>query len=499
MKIFDLLKLATFIICPALLFINSCSLVKGNLLNNTELTAFYSDNNFSNQLPVPEIVKGSNVSLTTQRTTSPVNGNSIGVLGYHKGILGPTIVAERGEQVSINLKNNLEEETNIHWHGLMIPAIMDGHPENIVKSGDSFNYLFKVDQRAGMYWYHPHPHKNTAKQAYLGLAGVFLVADPEEKRLNLPSGSNEVPLVIQDKRLNGSSLTYNPNQNDIMTGFMGKDIIVNGVASPVLNVSTRFYRLRVLNGSNSRVYNLAFSNNSTFTIIGSDGGLLAAPEKINSLMLGPGERADILVDFSAYNTGTEIYLQSNPFSGSDAQGKETFKIMKFKVSVRENNNFILSSVLSSYKQIPASAATKTRKFDIKGMNMPGGHGNMGNMMGGMGMNMPMHTINGKTFDMDRIDETVKGGTTEIWEFDNTQGDEIHPMHLHGVQFQVLGRKGGRNGLISTEKGFKDTVLLMPREKVRVIMTFPDNKGKFLVHCHNLEHENDGMMLNFLIN
>ncbi|MBC7473721.1 MAG: multicopper oxidase domain-containing protein, partial [Candidatus Sericytochromatia bacterium] len=328
MKIPNLRKLSTLTFCTAIVLINSSYDANSSpkkLIKANSFSTLYKD--FSNPLVFPEVVRGINtVSLTAQKTTLKVGGNNINVLGYHNGILGPTIVAEKGEQVNINFKNNLDEETNIHWHGLIIPANMDGHPDNIVKPSNSFNYSFKINQRAGMYWYHPHPHNKTAKQAYLGLAGVFLVTDPEEKKLNLPSGAFEVPLVIQDKRLNDKSLKYNPSKNDIMTGFMGKDIMVNGIISPFLNVSTGYYRLRVLNGSNARVYNLAFSNNSKFTVIGSDGGLLVVPEAVNSLMLSPGERADILIDFSTYKTGTKIYLQSNIFSGSDTQGKESFKI-----------------------------------------------------------------------------------------------------------------------------------------------------------------------------
>jgi blue copper oxidase len=154
-----------------------------------------------------------------------------------------------------------------------------------------------------------------------------------------------------------------------------------------------------------------------------------------------------------------------------------------------SKSFSLPSTLSSIPSIPPATAIKTRMFDIAGLIMggSGGHGAMGR-----------HSINGKTFDMERIDETVRAGTTEIWEFDNMMGDEFHPMHIHGVQFQVLERMGGRNELIATEKGWKDTVLLMPGEKVRLIMTFPLYTGTFVFHCHNLEHEDDGMMLNFEI-
>jgi blue copper oxidase len=205
-------------------------------------------------------------------------------------------------------------------------------------------------------------------------------------------------------------------------------------------------------------------------------------------MLGPGERLDILVDFSGLSVGNEIYLVSTKFSEFNVQGRQSFNLMKFTVERTSSSNFTLPSSLSTINSLSPAQSVKTRTLDIAQMiGGEGGHGGMGR-----------HSINGKIFEMDRVDETVSAGTTEIWEFDNSAGDEIHPMHIHGVQFQVLERIGGRNKIIASEKGWKDTILLMPGEKVRIIMTFPDYTGIFVFHCHNLEHEDDGMMLNYQI-
>ncbi len=449
---------------------------------------------FDVSLPIPSVVNGQS-SLTAQNTTHSIfKAKSSKVLGYQPGsILGPTILLNSGSSVNLNLQNSLSEPTNIHWHGLIIPANMDGHPEDIAQPGSSFNYNFSVSQRAGMYWYHPHPHGFTAKQAFKGLAGVFVVNDTEEQALNLPSGAFEIPLVIQDKRIFPDyALDYSPQMGEVMTGYMGQYITVNGVYSPYLNVNKRNYRIRVLNGSNGRIYNIALSNNASFAVIGSDGGLLASPQTASSLILGPGERADLIVGFSSYSLGTDLFLISKTFSAGEAQGIQEFKMMKFTVSQNDTDTFSLPGTLSVINLIPESSATKTRTFSISnaGMGM-GGHGGMG------GMNMKgMHKINDKTYDASRIDESVQAGATEIWVFDNSTGDEPHPMHIHGIQFQVLDRTGGRNVLIPTENGWKDTVIVMPGEKVRTIMTFHQNKGKYVVHCHNLEHEDDGMMLQF---
>ena len=442
---------------------------------------------FNTPLTFPDVVTG-NVSMVAKANNATLVGNSpSSVLGYGEGILGPTIKVDAGAEVNVNFRNQLSEATNIHWHGLVVPENMDGHPKDLIQSGDTYNYTFPIAQRAGTNWYHPHPHGRTASQVFNGLAGFFIINDQEERALDLPSGEQELLLVIQDKRFNNGQLNYSPSMMDTMTGYLGDQVLVNGKSAPFYDVANRHYRLRILNGSTARVYHIAFSDNLSFVVIGSDGGLLPQPVTVNSLLLGPGERADILVNFKGLIPGKEIYLTSNNFNGG-VQGRQAFKIMKFVISRQENESFVLPGQLSSITPIPIDAAVKTRQFVIQGA-MSGPHGNMGT---------GMHTINNKVFDMNRIDETVNAGTTEIWEFDNSGGDEIHPMHIHGVQFQVISRIGGRNSLIPTEKGWKDTVLVMPKEKVRVIMTFPQEKGVFVFHCHNLEHEDDGMMLNYEI-
>lgn len=448
-----------------------------------------TEGSFTRLLPIPNTVTGA-TSLTAQATNTNINGNSFSVLGYQSGgILGPTIRANTGTNANINFQNNLSEKSNIHWHGLKIPADMDGHPEAIVNVGSNFNYQFTINQRAALNWYHPHPDGATARQAFQGLAGLFIVNDAEEAALNLPSGIYEIPLVIQDKRLTSSGIAYNPTSMEVMTGYMGETILVNGEASPFTEIATRFYRLRILNGSNARIYNLALSNNADLIVIGNDGGLLKNPVTIKNILLSPGERLDVLVNFSGLSIGTEVFLENKIFDNAgSAQGKQGFKILKFKITQTVNDSFNVPASLSSINSIPASAAARTRNFVLSVMQMSGGM----NMTG-------MHQINGKTYNKNRIDETVTANATEIWEFDNSQGDEPHPVHLHGVHFQVLERTGGRGQLIASEKGWKDTVLILPQEKVKLIIPFASLTGIFVFHCHNLEHEDDGMMLQYQLN
>jgi blue copper oxidase len=434
---------------------------------------------------------GVNQTLTAQKTTAVINNNSIPVLGYQpNSLLGPTFKINKGDAVNILLQNNLSEHTNIHWHGLKIPALMDGHPDQLANAGGSFRYQFTINQRAGLSWYHPHPHDKTGKQVFQGLAGMFIINDAEEAALNLPAGQFELPMIIQDKRISATGISYSPSMEEVMAGYLGDSVLVNGTVSPVTNVATRFYRLRILNGSNARIYNLALSNNADLTIIGNDGGLLSRPLTVKNILLSPGERLDVLVNFSGLTLGTEVFLVSKEFGNAgDAQGKQAFNIMKFKVAIAATDTFTIPALLSNFASIPTSSAIKTRTFEIS--NAMEHHGVP--MNNGMSMR---HRINGKLYDNNRVDETVQKNTNEVWVFDNSKGDEPHPMHLHGVFFQVFQRTGGRGVLIESEQGWKDTVLVMPGETVKVLVPFENNVGKFVFHCHNLEHEDDGMMLQY---
>lgn len=440
------------------------------------------DGEFVTALKIPANVNATSPLSAQAGRDTLATASEVAVLGYGNGLLGPTIRIQKDQNVNINFTNKLAEHTNIHWHGFVIPAAMDGHPDHMISPSESFNFQFNVNQQAGTNWYHPHLHGLTGKQVTQGLSGLFIVESEEEKALNLPGGDHEIPLIIQDKRLNSNgTIKYNPTMMEVMTGFMGDTILVNGTYKPFLEVATRFYRFRVLNGSTARIYNLAMSNGAEFYVIGSDGGILPKPERVKNLLLSSGERADILVDFSGVEVGKMVYLVNETFSGmGDAQGKQTFKIMSFNVKGAENDDFMLPPSLLPFTEL--KGASKTRPFKLS-MSMD--H----NSAGGM------HQINGKTFKSDRIDELVDFGATEIWEFDNATGDEAHPMHVHGVHFQVVSRTGGRNTILPQERGWKDTVLVAPKEKVQVIMKF-EQKGKFVLHCHNLEHEDDGMMLNF---
>jgi FtsP/CotA-like multicopper oxidase with cupredoxin domain len=393
---------------------------------------------------------------------------------------------------------------------------MDGHPRYAIAPGESFEYDFQVINRAGMYWFHPHPHQLTGTQVYYGLAGLFIVSDDEEAALGLPAGEYDLPLVIQDRTFDSQNeMVYLANgMMDSMIGFLGDTILVNGAPNAVLDVRASAYRLRLLNGSNSRIYKLAWQDSTPLTVIATDGGLLEAPVTRDYITLAPGERVELWADFSG-RTGSEMRLVSLPFSGFDNGGGmmgggfslpngAPFDILRLIVGEKGADVLPLPAKLSNIARHRAEDAVNRnnpRSFTLA--------------MQGMA-----HTINGSVFEMDSVaqNEIVQLGDLEIWEFANLEGggggmgmgmmnmQMPHPMHIHGVQFQILGRELAQgNELIYQElstgfvdDGWKDTVLVMPGEKVQVLVRFENYAGTFLYHCHNLEHEDAGMMRNYKI-
>ena len=270
----DFLKYSSLVSLSTLIpvwLLEACK--KSKTMDMVAQPIYVTEGGFNTILTILPILTG-NIVLNAKQTSSVIiGGKSSNVFGFHDSILGPIIKANSGQTVNVSFTNHLADKTNIHWHGVIVPPNMDGHPENLINAGSSFNYTLPLNQRAGTSWYHPHPHGDTAHQVFMGLASMFIINDAEEQALNLPSGNYELPLIIQDKRLYPDySLNYSPSLPEVGSGYMGQYITVNGVNSPYHNVSTKFYRLRIINASNARVLNFALSNNANFYIIGSDGG-----------------------------------------------------------------------------------------------------------------------------------------------------------------------------------------------------------------------------------
>jgi FtsP/CotA-like multicopper oxidase with cupredoxin domain len=435
--------------------------------------------------------------------------------------LGPVIRLRRGQRVRVRFRNRLDEPSIVHWHGLDVPELADGHPRLAVDSGGEYVYDFEVTNRAGTYWYHPHPHRRTGAQVYDGLAGMLIVSDPEEDALGLPSGDGELRCVIQDRRFDAANrLIYATDEPaggmgrgrgmamgrggmgpmmSTMSGWLGDRMLVNGLVEPTYDVSRRTYRVRLLNGSNARTYKLAWSDGSPMTIIGSDGGLLERPRTLQTVTLAPAQRADLLLDLSSHPAGAEVQLRSLGFpadqAGSVGMMSQTtpvpqgapLTLMTLRVSRTEGPRFKIPERLSTHDFRPAPSAP-VRRIPLTFMQMA-------------------WFMGGRVFDMTNVaaEETVAPGSTHIWEFVNTPNPMgmimAHPIHIHGPQFRVLSRTGGAdNGLRAgiVDEGWNDTVLVLPGETVRVQITFSRHTGLYLYHCHILEHEDMGMMRNFRI-
>jgi len=382
------------------------------------------------------------------------------VLAYNGRFPGPTWVARSGDWVTVRLQNGLSQPTITHWHGLTPDYWNDGGPRISIAPGELYDYNFPVAQRAGLNFYHPHPHMLTGEQVCLGLAGAFIVRDAEEDALNLPAGAYEVPLVIRDASFdNQGNLAYNPTSS----GFSGKFPLVNGTLRPMLNVDKGMYRFRVLNGANARVFRLALSTGAPFTVIGNDGGLLRAPVSLSQLDLGMGERVDLLVDFSSLGAGQSVVLRCL---------SAKWNLVQFVGTGATGIAYAPPTALSTIQPL-TGPTSPTRSFSFDGMSR----------------------INGLQYDMDRIDFTVPFGTIERWRF-KTGGNAPHPVHVHGASFQIVSRTGGRGRLFPWEGGWKDTVLLNDKETVDVLIRFDRYRGLYVMHCHQLEHESMGMMANF---
>lgn len=427
----------------------------------------------------PELQAGENLILQTSNI-EVWPGTTTQVIALNNSYPNPTIKVKKGDNFSVVFNNQHNEEATIHWHGLLVPEIMDGHPKDAVLPGQSYTYSFPITQRAGTYFYHSHAHHLTAKHVYKGFAGFFIIEDDNELTLGLPSGEFDVPLLIQDRRsANIPQFTYQPNMMDIMNGYLGDVPLINGTPNAYLEVHKTLYRFRLVNGSNARIYKLAFSDNSPFWIISTDAGLKDEAIQVNEVFLAPGERLEILFDFSSYQVGNSIRMISQSFNGGSGQGIQ-MDLLRFDIIGNISSGGVIPQSLPIINYYDINDSLRTRTFTLSQNMMTNG----------------MHRINNLTFDLNRIDEIVNKSELEEWKIVNTT-NEFHPMHVHGVMFQVYSRNGNTN-LAANDEGWKDTVLVFPNETVSTLIKFVDYTGIYLLHCHNLEHETDGMMLNIRI-
>jgi len=449
----------------------------------------------SRPLPIPNLLTGKDINgkkvydLVMQRgSVEFVPNKKTSTFGYNGNILGPTLQMLKGDEVAINVTNRLGEPSTTHWHGIHLPAAMDGGPHQRIEDGNTWQAHYPIINNAGTYWYHPHLMGHTGRQVYQGLAGLFIIKDPKSE-LALPDqyGIDDIPLIVQDKILNAEGLFNYP---DVFTGVKGDHFLVNGAVNPNFAAPAQIVRFRILNGSNARFYNFGFSDNRQFYQICTDGGLLEKPVNLTRLRLTPGERAEILVDFSGQEN-SQVRLMSysseldyfNPMFLKNSLDETNFDIMDISVGSAAAKPITTVPVsLTTINRLQESQVNRHRSFVLEMK-----------IFGKMKMK-----INGQNMDINRIDETVKLNDIEIWEIIN-DCDLPHPFHVHDIQFLILTINGSPPP--ENERGWKDTVLVKAHEKVRIISKFDvysDPKLPYMYHCHILEHEDAGMMGQFIV-
>lgn len=477
----------------------------------------------ANPLKMPALLRGDlqagtrhyNLAMQSGQTQF-FPGLNTATYGLNGSYLGPTLKLQNGEQVAMHVRNGLNEVTTLHWHGLHVPARADGGPHQTIQPGSTWDADFSVMQRGGTFWYHSHTMGKTGEQVYRGLAGMIQLEDEDTVQDGLPSeyGVDDIPVIIQDKRFNrDGSLAYIGMHRDVMAGFTGNTLLVNGTLNAYFDAATDKLRLRLLNASNSRIYTLAFSDDRPFSIIGCGGSLLQTPLTQRQLILAPAERADIVVDLSDGRPTmlTNIPMPANsPFQTQGmmrnmlGNNDQPFDILELRPQSGAASSPALPGQLTTITPMQESSAVRTRRFVLNmmmGMGMMGGGGPGGRGPGGGGGGMNMNTpfsINGASMDMNVINERITMGDTEIWEIVNDTM-MTHPFHVHHSQFQILDRNGRPPA--AEERGYKDTVKVGPGETVRFIMrfeNFSDAERAYMYHCHILEHEDNGMMGQFLV-
>ncbi len=437
----------------------------------------------NNALPIPPLLEGVekngviHYDLTINKAKhSFFNGTLTNTYALNnQSYLGPTLKLEVGKEVSINFTNNLDEATTMHGHGMHVPAIMDGGVHQIIQPKQKWSARYTVKQYASTNWYHPHIMGKTAEHVYMGLAGLIIVEDSNSKSLNIPKdyGVDDIPLVLQDRKFTNAQLDYSPSRREIMQGYIGDTPLTNGAIEPFVEVENKEIRFRILNGSNASVYNLGFENGKSFKQIATDNAFLESPVTLTNLRLSPGERAEIIVDFSN-DFGKSILFKD--FNSNK-------KFLEVKVTKTATNITSTPNQLVTLTHLDPNNAQNTRRFTL----------DMSGRMGSMRL-----TINGKSMDKNRIDEHIPLNQVEIWEIENKMMIN-HNFHIHATHFEIIERND--KAPAPNERGYKDTVFLAGGDKVKLIVKmtdYQDAQNPYMYHCHFLEHEDNGMMGQFVV-
>lgn len=417
------------------------------------------------------------------------------VWGFDGLYPGPTIRATKDQPIIVRFVSQLPNTHSmdapptgkmypaVHLHGAMVAPQDDGHPRDSIPGVDSREYHYPNTQRGSTLIYHDHTHGETGRHVYHGLAGLYLIDDPEEERLGLPKGDFDIPLLIQDRLFNkDGSFGYALDSNSRETGMLGDRILVNGTVQPYFKVKRRKYRFRIVNASNARPYSLQLDPAGAFTQVGTGGALLPKPITLKMVELSPFQRADLVIDFSNYPGGSQVVLRncSDCLWCPNCSGPSSF-VMRFDVEGDAADDSKVPDGLSDWQNLPTDAQTVTRQFFLSRKSTPAG---------------PVWMINGRAYDMNNPPMVeVKNGAVEKWKFINQTGHP-HPIHIHLIQFQVLEINSVPQD--PSMHGWKDVMVAPPNGSMTLVARFQGHAGRYLFHCHNLEHEDLGMMADFNI-
>lgn len=485
---------------------------------------FAMQNKISTSLPLPSLLdakKGEKIILKISAGESHfIEGKTTQTAGVNAPFLGPVIKVRRGQILELKVINDLPEPLTLHWHGLKIKGSVDGGPHQIIPAGASWSPNIKIDQAACTCWFHPHQYPQTAELVMRGIAGMIIIEDDESDQFSLPCswGSDDFPIIIQDRKFkeNGDFDYELLDIVNVANGFCGDRSMVNGSLQPTLSCVRGFVRLRCLNGSNARSYQITTSDQRNMYIIASDGGLLDAPVPLKEFTILPGERYELIVDT---NDGKAFNLFTLPVKQMGMSNKPFDKpvCLLSIVPNRQKGSGKLPTEFTPLEPLALTKVTKKRHFTL-GMDSRLDKQAMAIMMqrqNKMSMPMPMkskqnkmltkvelmraNTINGKAFSMQRIDFDVHKGDLELWEI--SQGDDamLHPFHVHGCQFRIISINDEAPPLYM--RGWKDTVIVPPRGKCKILVQFNYLASKdfpYMAHCHILEHEDTGMMMQFTV-
>ena len=454
--------------------------------------------NAQTPLFIPDTLAGTNINLNIADSSHQFfPGINTTTIGYNGSYLGPTIILSKGQSLTMNVHNELADTTTTHWHGLHVAPMNDGGPHTMIMPSDTWSPAFTVMDNAATYWYHPHMHGKTMDQVMMGAAGLIIVRDSLEASLNLPGkyGIDDFPLIFQWQHLDSTT------KQIILDDEADNITMVNGqITAPFVNVPAQIVRLRILNASSHRFFEFGFDDNRTFNQITSDAGLLNAPVPLTRLMLGSGERAEILVDFSGQQGNTFFIKQYGSQLPAGYPGGPPDAMGMMVLGPLDNTDFnLLQLNVIAPTSDPVTTIPATLSLNVP-YSVVGADNFTVAFTGVPMMSMTNFAMNGVQFDENVINMTTTQNTIMKWTLSN-QSMMPHPFHIHGNHFFVLAVNGATPPL--NMQGRKDVAVVSPMGGSLVLITqyndFNDPMMPYMFHCHILSHEDNGMMGQFIVN